>query len=391
MQKFDQPVAVVGGGVIGLSCAICLAQRNIKVQLCAKQPEALDLDMQHYDARTYALSQASVALLEAAQVMPLITRYSNFEALEVWDTGGGRVHFDASDIGAVRLGIIVEHKYLINALWKRVEQLNSIQHSSMQIVSTHVSKDGVLDAKLKDSDADEPQQFSLIIGADGVQSQIRQLMNARWSVRDYRQTAFAYIVRTTENHRFTGWQRFSSNGVLAFLPLADRVCAVVWSCPNALARQIAELDIEELMSRTSQEIEGHFGRLSTISEVFSFELRGGHVDRYVAPGMLLIGDAAHNIHPLAGQGANLGFADLNVLMGLLDDSRSMKLNYPLLRRYERMVKGNNQRMKIGLESLLWIFSNYSPLYNYMRASGMRLVNQMPTLKNFFLRQAGSIG
>ena len=93
MQKFDQPVAVVGGGVIGLSCAICLAQRNIKVQLCAKPPEGLNLDTQHYDARTYALSQTSVALLEAAQVMPLITRYSNFEALEVWDDGGGQYTF----------------------------------------------------------------------------------------------------------------------------------------------------------------------------------------------------------------------------------------------------------------------------------------------------------
>ncbi len=389
MQKFDQSVAVIGGGVIGLSCAICLAQRNIKVQLCAKQPEASDLDTQHYDARTYALSQASVALLEAAQVMPLITRYSNFEALEVWDTGGGRIHFDASDIGATRLGIIVEHKYLINALWQRIEQLNSIQHGSMQIVSAHISKDGVLDTKLN-GDGDEHRQFSLIIGADGVQSQIRQLMNVRWSVQDYQQTAFAYIVRTTENHRFTGWQRFSSNGVLAFLPLADRVCAVVWSCPNALARQIAELDTEELMSRTSREMEERFGELSAMSEICAFELRGGYVDRYVAPGMLLIGDAAHNIHPLAGQGANLGFADLNVLLGLLDSSPSMKLNYPLLRRYERMVKGNNQCMKIGLESLLWIFSDYSPLCTYVRTSGLRLVNQMPTLKNFFLRRAGSI-
>ena len=390
MQKFDQPVAVVGGGVIGLSCAICLAQRNIKVQLCAKQPEALDLDTQHYDARTYALSQASVALLEVAQVMPLITRYSNFEALEVWDTGGGRIHFDASDIGAARLGVIVEHKYLINALWQRVKQLSSIQHDSMQISSTHISKDGVLEAKLKGG-GDEYRQFSLIIGADGVQSQIRQLMNVQWSVRDYRQTAFAYIVQTTENHRLTGWQRFSSNGVMAFLPLADKVCAIVWSCPDALAHQIAELNTEELMSRTSEEMEGHFGKLSVLSEVCSFQLRGGYVDRYVAPGMLLIGDAAHNIHPLAGQGANLGFADLNVLLNLLDDSRSMKLNYPLLRRYERMVKGDNQRMKVGLESLLWMFSNHSPLLAYARARGMRLVNQMPTLKNFFLRRAGSVG
>ena len=389
MQKFDLPVAVVGGGAIGLSCAVCLAQRNIKVRLFAEHPEELDLDTRHYDARTYALSQASVALLEDAQVMPLITRYSNFEALKVWDAGGGHIHFDASDIGAPRLGIIVEHKYLINALWQRIEQLHAIQYDNMQIVSTYISKDGVLNAKLDSSD--EQRQFSLIIGADGVRSQIRRLMNVRWSVRGYRQTAFAYIVQTTENHQFTGWQRFSGNGVLAFLPLADRVCAVVWSCPNALAHRIAKLDTEELIDRTSQEIEGRFGKLSVMSEVCAFELQGGHVDRYVVPGMLLMGDAAHNIHPLAGQGANLGFADLGVLLDLMDSNPSMRLNYPLLRRYQRRIKGRNQCMKVGLENLLWLFSNRSSLCTYARTGGLRLINRMPTLKNFFIRRAGSTG
>ena len=251
-----------------------------------------------------------------------------------------------------------------------------------------MTKDGVLDAKLSGDD-DEHRQFSLIIGADGANSQIRRLMNTQWSVQDYQQTAFAYVVQTTESHQFTGWQRFSSNGVLAFLPLADKVCAVVWSCPNALVHQITELDTEDLINRTSQEMEGRFGRLSPMSEICAFELRGGHVDQYVAPGMLLIGDAAHNIHPLAGQGANLGLADLNVLLDLLDSSPSMKLNYPLLRRYQRIVKGNNQCMKIGLETLLWLFSNHSPLCTYMRASGLRLFNETPTLKNFLMRRAGS--
>ena len=386
MRKSEQTVAVVGGGVIGLSCAICLAQRNIKVQLFAEQP-VLDLDTTHYDARTYALSQASVALLESARVIALIARYSDFEALEVWDTGGGRIHFNASDIGAARLGIIVEHKYLINALWQRIEQLDSIRYSNTQIVSANMSKDGMLNAELKDG---ECRQLSLIIGADGVHSKIRQLMNAQWSVQDYRQTAFAFIVQTTTDHQLTGWQYFSSNGVLAFLPLANKICAVVWSCPSALAHQIAALDTEDLIKRTSREIEGRFGELTLMSAVGSFELRGGHVDQYVAPGMMLMGDAAHNIHPMAGQGANLGLADLSVLLDLLDRSHSMRLSYPLLRRYQRTAKSNNQCMKIGLEALLGLFSNQSPLCIYVRANGLRWVNDMPALKNFFIHRAGGI-
>ena len=385
MQKLEQTVAVVGGGVIGLSCAICLAQRNINVQLYATRPD-FDLDTKLYDARTYALSQASVALLGKAGVMSLISRYSNLEALEVWDAaGGGRIHFDASGVGTARLGIIVEHKYLIDALWQCIDRLNPIKHSDTQIVSVHTSKDGVVDAELKSG---ERRRFSLIIGADGIHSQIRRLMNVRWSVRDYRQTAFAYVVQTMEDHQLIGWQRFSDNGVLAFLPLADRVCAVVWSCPNSLVPQIANLGAEDLMQVTNREIEDRFGKLSLLSTLSSFALRGGHVDQYVVPGMMLIGDAAHNIHPMAGQGANLGFADLNVLLDLLDESRSMQLNYPLLRRYQRMSKGRNQCMKIGLEGLLWLFSNKSLLWTWARSSGLRLTDNMPALKNFFIRQAG---
>lgn len=387
MPKPEQSIAVVGGGVIGLSCAICLAQRGIKVQLLAKRP-VLDLDTAHYDARTYALSQTSINLLEAAQVMPLIVRHSNFESLKVWDTGGGQIRFDANDIGAARLGVVVEHKYLINALWQRIEQLDSIRYSNAQIVSAHMSKEGVLDAKLKDG---KHLQLSLIIGADGVHSQIRNLMNTQWSVQDYRQTAFAYIVRTTKNHQSTGWQRFSANGVLAFLPLANKICSVVWSCPNTLAHRIAALDEKDLIKRTHQEMEGCFGALTLMSTVCSFELRGGHVNQYVAPGMMLIGDAAHNIHPMAGQGANLGFSDLKVLLNLLDCSHSARLSYPLLRRYERTVKTYNQSMKIGLESLLWLYSNQSSLGIYLRAKGLRLVNDIPTLKNFFIRRAEGIG
>lgn len=385
MQKSEQTVAVVGGGVIGLSCAICLAERNIKVQLCAKRPE-LNLNASYYDERTYALSQTSVSLLEAARVRPMIERYSNFEALDVWDVVGGRIHFDASDIGATRLGIIVEHKYLVNALWRRIDQLNTIRHHDAQIVSAGITSNGTVHAKL--NNRDEHLQLSLIVGADGIHSQIRRLMNVRRMTKDYRQTAFAYIVRTTEDHRLIGRQRFSANGVLALLPLADKVCAVVWSCPDALAHQIAGLDAEDLIKKTKYEIEGRLGELSLLSRISSFELRGNHVEQYVVPGMMLIGDAAHTVHPLAGQGANLGFADLNTLLNLLDDSRSNRLSYPLLRRYQRRVKGHNQSMKIGLEVLLRLFSNRSLTCSYIRTQGMQLVDYMPTLKNFFIRQAG---
>ncbi|MBC6413516.1 MAG: FAD-dependent monooxygenase [Chromatiales bacterium] len=384
MQQSNQTVAVVGGGVIGLSCAICLAQLNISVQLFARRPDA-DIDTVSYDARTYALSQASVDLLKAAGVTPLLSRYSDFEALEVWDANSsGRIHFDASDMGAQRLGIILEHKCLIDALWQRINQLGSIHCSDTQIISANVSKGGIVEAELQSG---EQRQFSLVIGADGIHSRVRRLMGVKWFVKDYQQTAFAYIVQTAKDHKMTGWQRFSANGVLAFLPLADRVCAVVWSYPNSSALRIAELNNEDLIKITEQEIEGCLGELSLLSSVASVELRGGYVDRYVIPGMMLIGDAAHNIHPLAGQGANLGYADLAVLLRLLDE-RNGRLSYPLLRRYERTVKGYNQCMKVGLEYLLWLFFNQSPMWIYARTGGLHLVNRMPTLKNFFIRQAG---
>ena len=387
MRKSKQTVAVVGGGVIGLSCAICLARHGINVQLFAKQPPS-DLDLTSYDARTYALNLTSINLLETMNVMPLIARYSNFETLKVWDANSdGHVSFDASDIGVARLGVIVEHKCLLDALWQHINQLNIIDCIDAQIISAHVSTDGIVEAELHNG---ERRQLSLIIGADGIHSRIRQLMNVQWVTQNYQQTAFAYIVRTTKDHQAAGWQQFSANGILAFLPLAHRICSIVWSCPNSSKHRLSSLSAEDLMKITSQEIAELFGELSLLSSVSSFELRGGYVNQYVVPGMMLIGDAAHNIHPLAGQGANLGFADLTVLLDLLANSQSKRLSYPLLRRYQRTVKGRNQCMKIGLEGLLWLFSNQSPLWIYARTGGLRIVDKMPTLKKFFIHQAGGV-
>lgn len=391
-MRTKQSITVAGGGVIGLACAAGLAQRNIPVLLITTDAVQSLSSEEGYDARSYALSLNSLALLEEIEVMPLVTRYTDFEALEVWDAqSSGHIRFDAADIGSKRLGIVIEHRQLLSALQQRLKQLK-IEPIGAQLKSATVSKYG----SCVSLNLDNGQQLdtSLLIGADGFNSSVRTLMNSRWQVQDYRQTAFSCAAYTTTDHQMTGWQQFSKHGVVAFLPLAEKACTIVWSCPATLASELKLLAPPDLLQRVGSEISKHFENLSLASPVASFPLRGGQVDQYTKPGMVLIGDAAHSVHPLAGQGANLGFTDLSVLLNILDHSRLDYFNAAMLKRYQRTVKGTNHLMKSGLEMLLWLFANdkadsVSYVLSRVRAVGLNHLDTMPDIKKFFMKYAGS--
>lgn len=390
--RHSSPVAVVGGGVIGLACAARLALDGRRVLLfAARTPRAPDNGGgDTYEPRTYALSAASCAFLEDIGVAPP-ARHCRFRALEVWDAeGGGHIHFSAAEFGVSHLGIVVEHSLLLQALFARLDSLAQVERVEAQPLAVEADSETGRRRIFTD---DGEREADLVIGADGVRSRVRDWMGVNWRHKDYRQTALAAIVCTAQPHQSTCWQCFSDDGVVAFLPLAERVCAVVWSCSRERARELLQSGAAFFEPQLERAFGARLGAIELVSGIASFPLHGGIVEDYVKPGFALVGDAAHSVHPLAGQGANLGFADLAALFGAMEKSRGGpggNFSWPVLRRYQRSVKARNQWMKSGLEALLWLFSRSQPALVSVRSAGLSGVGRLAPLKNFFMRRAGVV-
>lgn len=394
----ELPVAVVGGGVVGLACAIKLGTNGRRVLLFAPGSRAVAAAAgDAYVPRTYALNAAACAFLDSIGVLGSLARYEHFCALEVWDAeGGGRIRFEAADIGARYLGLVVEHVQLLHALCARLEALAYVECIETRPLGYEHGADAPARGAQRGPrvlfDAGE-RAVEAVIGADGARSQVREWMGVEWRRRDYRQTALAAVVRTERGHENTCWQRFSRDGVVAFLPLADHVCAVVWSCPSALADEVLSSDAGATGAgaffepRLERAFGGRLGGVELVSEVASFPLHGGIACEYVRPGFALVGDAAHNVHPLAGQGANLGFADLAALFAAREQSRADTFSWPVLRRYQRSVVARNWCMKSGLEGLLWLFSHHQRALAAARSAGLNCSNRTAPLKNLFMHFA----
>lgn len=374
-------IAVIGGGVVGLACAIRLAMEEVSVLLVVGsggRPEPDDEEASAWDARTYALNHLSCHFLKQIGALPLIKRYGVFEAMDVWDMRGGRMHFSATDIGEARLGIVLEHTTLLSALWTRVQALSNIECVEKSIGSIEFAPQGRQTCHLRFDD-DDCRDTGFVIGADGAHSAVRQQAGIEWEWRDYRQTAQAAVVKVENEHRRTCLQQFSSAGIAALLPLPGKTCAAIWSH----ARPTSADELEQFFSRQMG-----LGQVEIISQLASLPLYGGMAKSFIAPYCLLVGDAAHNIHPMAGQGANLGFGDLFALFNALQQSPVKEFTWSVLRRYQRMTVANNRIMKGGIEGLLALSNRDDRLSAFLRHTVYDCVDRSVGLKKRFMRYAG---
>ncbi len=380
-QRFD--VVIVGGGVTGLTLAARLLAMehaealNITLLDAAPRPSfSVDDDVA---LRVSAIATGSAELLDSVGAWQHVvdSRASAYERMRVWDESDApgsdtALDFDAAEFAVPQLGFIVENVLLQHALLQQLDDatLNfSCPIRSLRQVGRRYRLELEDDRKLL---------ADLVVGADGARSFVRSAVGIGTSHWPYGQTAFVTHLEPEHAHEATAWQRFLAEGPLGILPLADGRVSVVWSTSPDKAEIALKADDKELGRLLSVASDYVLGELSVAGPRGAFALGAQHAENYVLPGIALVGDAAHAIHPLAGQGANLGLQDAAMLAEVLDAALAEGLHpgdRPVLRRYERARKGANATMLHFMTGLNRLFTTDSRLVAELRTAGMRLFNR----------------
>jgi 2-octaprenylphenol hydroxylase len=385
----DFDVAIVGGGLVGLSLAGLLGQAGLSVALLEAREPARDWSEDSVDLRVYAITRASQRLftgLGAWQAM--LGRAGPFRDMRVWDAGGaGDIHFDCAEVGEPCLGHILEARVIEAALLERIAALSCVHRRCPARVKGFSSSADRQRIELEDGAV---LTSRLLVGADGKDSAVRDAAGIHVQVSDYGQQGLVAVVATEYPHAETAWQRFLPTGPLAFLPLFDGRCSIVWSATSAEAQRLLKLDDAAFCTALGEAFDLRLGKIVECGERAVFPLMRQSAQRYVKPRLALVGDAAHVIHPLAGQGVNLGLKDVGGLVDTLLTARAEGRDIgslPVLRRYERARKGDNLLMMNVMDAFKRLFGSPVAPLRWTRNAGLNLVDALPALKNQIMRSA----
>ena len=370
--------------MVGLSLAIELSNK-MKISIAIIDPNDCNPSISKtFHTRVSAITPTSKDFLSSINVWDEIQRKNGFVATKVWDQNShGHLNFHAKEEGIENLGYIVENDLIQSALF------DSIDQSKVTIIKASLEMLSKSDLGYKvELDNDETLSCKLLIGADGAQSKVRTLTNIEVKEHDYHQKAIVANISTEKSLMQTTWQRFLSDSILAILPLSDNEASIVWSCQDSLANSLESLDDSEFNKRLSDASEYHFGPLKLQSSRSYFPIVSRSANDYVLQSLALVGDAAHNIHPLAGQGVNLGFLDVMELSKQLQNNYQASLgDFLVLRKYARARRLDNEIMSKTMTGLDWIYKENNEPLRWLRGYGMNLINETPMLKSFFQRQA----
>ena len=391
-------LVIVGAGLVGAALACAVAQKipALRIAVIEAGGEPPVYHGENFDPRVVALTHASQQLLTEVGCWDAIAaaRACPYREMKVWDgEGTAAIEFDAADVRQKHLGHIVENSVIVHALRERMAQYPQIRLLQPLSVTEWFPEDGRNPARVGLSDGTQ-LTASLVIAADGAQSRVRGLAYFATREWDYGQQAIVTTVRTEKPHEFTAWQRFMHTGPLAFLPLQHagdtHWCSIVWSAENNLADELMGLSDREFCARLTSAFEARLGVVESCAERIAITLRQRHATSYIQPGIALVGDAAHNIHPLAGQGVNLGLLDVAALVKEIQraHSRSIPLNdFSILRRYQRQRLAGNLGMMSAMEGFNYLFGNRSLAIGWLRNTGMRELNSMTAIKKIIINAA----
>ena len=387
-------IVIVGGGMVGLTAA-CLLSRidglGITVVDAGKRPVFdADADM---SLRVSSIAPGSIGILAGIGAWDSIvgTRACPFRDMKVWDAAGHpdgpeTLTFESAEFAVGQLGYIVENVLVQHALLETLAEAPVDIRYETRISS--LDRDGRRFAV--GLDGDEVLTPDLLIGADGARSFVRERAGIGTRAWQHEQTAFVTCLRPARGHRNTAWQRFLRTGPIGMLPLSDGRISIVWSTTPEEAEAALAMSDEQLAEKLTEVSGGVLGRLSPAGPRGTFPLTSRHADSYVQEGLALVGDAAHAIHPLAGQGVNLGLADAGELAAVIRHATGegeYPGDLPVLRRYERARKGENETMLRFMHLLNRLFSNDSMALAYLRGIGMFLFNRSGPVRERAVRTA----
>lgn len=400
-QAVVYDIVIVGAGIVGSALACALAKSSFNTAIIEAQERVIDRNEQAtsvdgFDVRVSAITIASQQLLKDIGAWEIIAenRLSPYRHMHVWDAEGtGSIDFDADDINQPALGHIVENKVTADALTQCMNRQTNL-HRIVPAILEEIEplQNGAYLLTLGDG---RQLQTSLLVAADGANSKVRALEHIAMREWDYNHHAIVATVKTELSHGHTARQRFLPEGPLAFLPLSSaqddtHYCSIVWSAIPSYAENLMALTDDEFTEALAAAFEYQLGSISAVSRRFSFPLRQRHVVDYIKPGLALVGDAAHTIHPLAGQGVNLGLMDIKTLSEELLRSQQRGLSpgsIAVLERYQRRRKGANLAMMAGMDGLKRLFSETTLPVRWARNSGLRWLDKSKMLKRQIMKRA----
>jgi len=385
-------VVITGAGMVGLTLANLLSKQGKSIAIVDRSEVAAFKDKQDYQSRVTAVSPGSQAIFEymGAWSAMQAKRVSPFQHMHVWDEeGNSNIHFNANDLQRSNLGHIVENIVIQTSLYEVLRQQSNVEWLLLEHVNNIVTYHDHAKVEL---DSGTVILAKLVVGADGSRSTVRNLAEISYTEKSYQQMGLVALVETEHPHENTAWQRFLSTGPLALLPLNNgpenhKLCSIVWSVSEDYADELMKLNDHEFADALTQASDMQLGKITLKSKCAAFLLVSGQADTMVQSRIVLVGDAAHALHPLAGQGANLGFTDAAVLADVLDHTERDIGSFKVLRKYERARVGETQMMQSAMDAFVAVFGSSNKAMVTARNAALRTADSIKPVKKFFMKHA----